>query len=73
MRLLLVFLLGIFLAAPVHAYGTDRDVDNDGQWDADKGGTDRDIDNDGQWDAALGGTDRDTDNDGQWDYHTDEP
>ena len=43
MRLLLVFLLGIFLAAPVHAYGTDRDADNDGQWDADRGGTDRDI------------------------------
>jgi Ni/Co efflux regulator RcnB len=30
---------------------TDRDIDNDGQWDADLGGTDRDLDNDNQWDA----------------------
>jgi hypothetical protein len=30
--------------------GTDRHLDNDGQWDADQGGTDRDLDNDGGWD-----------------------
>jgi hypothetical protein len=30
---------------------TNRDIDNDGQWDYDRGGTDRDLDNDDQWDA----------------------
>ena len=30
--------------------GIDRDIDNDGIWDADKGGIDRDLDNDGVWD-----------------------
>ena len=67
MRFLLAFLLSLLLAGPAHAYGTDRDADNDGQWDLDRGGTDRDIDNDGQWDLDKGGTDRDLDNDGQWD------
>ena len=28
----------------------DRDMDNDGIWDYDRGGTDRDLDNDGIWD-----------------------
>ncbi|MDA8892512.1 hypothetical protein N9I86_02250 [Hyphomicrobiales bacterium] len=46
---------------------TDRDMDNDGIWDYDRGGTDRDMDNDGIWDHDKGGTDRDLDNDGIWD------
>jgi hypothetical protein len=66
MRRLFVFFLALLLAGPpALAYGTDRDADNDGQWDLDKGGTDRDLDNDGQWDLDKGGTDRDLDNDGQ--------
>ncbi|MDF1507612.1 hypothetical protein PZE06_05380 [Robertmurraya sp. DFI.2.37] len=28
----------------------DKDIDNDGLWDYDKGGIDRDLDNDGMWD-----------------------
>ncbi|WP_175615436.1 hypothetical protein [Piscibacillus halophilus] len=50
-------------------YGVDRDLDNDGSWDYDKGGTDRDLDNDGSWDAEFGGTDYDYDNDNSWDFN----
>ncbi|WP_229731963.1 hypothetical protein [Pseudomonas sp. N040] len=45
----------------------DRDLDNDGVWDYEKGGIDRDTDNDGIWDYDKGGIDRDLDNDGTWD------
>ena len=54
-------------AAPAFAQGTDRDLDNDGTWDFDRGGTDRDMDNDEVWDFKRGGTDRDLDNDDVWD------
>ena len=57
-----------FVSVDSIAQGTDRDLDNDGQWDYGRGGTDRDLDNDRQWDHERGGTDRDTDNDGVWDF-----
>lgn len=72
MKLMFCALLALACLAgmPVFAMGTDRDVDNDGVWDYDKGGTDRDVDNDGVWDYNKGGTDRDLDNDGIWDYRS---
>lgn len=61
-------MLTLFVLFPTVCFSqVDRDVDNDGVWDADKDGVDRDIDNDGVWDSNLGGVDRDTDNDGVWD------
>lgn len=60
-------LMALFWLATAQAQGIDRDRDNDGVWDADRGGIDRDRDNDGVWDADVGGTDRDLDNDGVWD------
>lgn len=67
----LIALLLALACGGAHAQGTDRDLDNDGQWDYGRGGTDRDLDNDGQWDADRGGTDRDLDNDGAWDFESD--
>jgi hypothetical protein len=67
----IIALLLAFAAAPTFAAGTDRDLDNDGQWDYGRGGTDRDLDNDGQWDFGRGGTDRDLDKDGSWDSERD--
>ena len=32
------------------AFAMDRDLDNDGRWDYDKGGSDRDLDNDNRRD-----------------------
>lgn len=63
MRTLLLLLA--LLGASTHA--SDRDLDNEGRWDYDKGGSDRDVDNDGRWDYDKGGSDRDLDNDGRWD------
>jgi hypothetical protein len=55
----------------VSAQAQDRDLDNDGAWDYDRGGSDRDIDNDGSWDYDKGGVDRDLDNDALWDESAD--
>ena len=64
----IILIAALLIAASSLTYAqTDRDIDNDGQWDADLGGTDRDIDNDDQWDADNGSTDRDLDNDDEWD------
>ena len=54
--------LAVFLL--VSAQAQDRDLDNDGLWDYNRGGIDRDVDNDGTWDYDKGGIDRDLDNDG---------
>lgn len=59
-------LICLLLVGAAHAW--DRDLDNDGRWDYDRGGTDRDVDNDGRWDHDKGGSDRDLDNDGRWDF-----
>lgn len=65
-RCLTYALMCMLLSGPVLAW--DRDLDNDGRWDYDRGGTDRDVDNDGRWDHDKGGSDRDLDNDGRWDF-----
>ena len=44
-----IFLVALILGS-ANALAQDRDMDNDGLWDYDKGGTDRDLDNDGIWD-----------------------
>ncbi len=51
-RKLLLTIAAVILAFSGHtmAYGTDRDLDNDGLWDYGRGGQDRDLDNDGIWD-----------------------
>ncbi|WP_447858058.1 hypothetical protein [Pseudomonas aeruginosa] len=41
-RLAMVLLLGMSSTA----FAMDRDLDNDGRWDYDKGGSDRDLGND---------------------------
>lgn len=51
-KMLLNIFLILLMTMPSVCFsqGIDRDVDNDGVWDADKGGIDRDLDNDGVWD-----------------------
>ncbi len=66
MKKFIVLATLVFFSSQVHAQ-IDRDLDNDGMWDAQSGGIDRDLDNDGMWDAQSGGIDRDLDNDGMWD------
>jgi Ni/Co efflux regulator RcnB len=66
MKKILIAVLLIAMSSLTYAQN-DRDINNDGQWDVDRGGTDSDLDNDGQWDSGRGGTDRDIDNYGQWD------
>jgi hypothetical protein len=62
----ILFTISIFFFDTMIHGQTDRDIDNDGQWDYECGGTDRDLDSDGQWAVDRGGIDRDLDNDGEW-------
>jgi hypothetical protein len=63
MNSILLALLVVFTSiSPASA--VDRDIDNDGVYDQDKGGSDKDTDNDGVYDADKGGSDNDLDNDG---------
>ena len=49
MKKFIVLATLVFFSSQVHAQ-IDRDLDNDGMWDAQSGGIDRDLDNDGMWD-----------------------
>lgn len=49
-RMLAAASLGLLMGMACQAQAVDRDLDNDGRWDFNRGGTDQDIDNDGRWD-----------------------
>ena len=49
-RMLAAASLGLLMGVVGQAQAADRDLDNDGRWDFNRGGTDRDLDNDGRWD-----------------------
>lgn len=51
-RMLAAASLGLLMGMACQTQAADRDLDNDGRWDFNRGGADRDMDNDGRQDAA---------------------